>query len=187
MPSNEPEVPQDSLGSWAISVSPRGGHDFRVSPRDRGCLVGGAVLLAAGWIGCMVRALVVGGAQPFGVSPGVSAGVGVACIAFAAWVAFGFEFWHVELNCLEHQVGIGQIRHVRRYQDAAIAVTTLWNQYGRPSSRLFVVDAAGRHFMLERLPAEAAAVANFVCRETGWKQVESDPGPGNEPVSAPSA
>ena len=67
---------------------------------------------------------------------------------------------------------MGRFSRVRRYRDAQVAVTTYTNRWGRTSVRLFIVDQGGRHFFLERLPAEGIAVADLVCGETGWKRVD---------------
>ena len=119
-----------------------------------------------------IRAIVLHVPQPLGATPLMSVCIAVFLIGVASWVAFGRESWHVERNLLEHRVGIGRFRKVRSYQDAHIAVTTYSNQWGRAFIRLFVIDGNGRHFLMDRSPAEGIALADFVSRETGWKRVD---------------
>ncbi len=168
------------LGNWRITRCASGGYNLRVNPRGRGCLITTATLVAAAWIMGMGRGLMTGHAQPYGVPVSLSVAIGIAFAAFAVWVAFADESWRVAPNCLEHHVGIGRIRRVRRYQDAELALTTHWTRFGSPWSRLLVVDAAGRHLLLQRRPDETSALADFICRETGWKRRRApDIGPGS--------
>jgi hypothetical protein len=95
-------------------------------------------------------------------------GISLLLTALALWCAFGTEGWHVAPNCLEHRVGIGSWRHVRRYRDAELEIIGRHNQYGHPYYRLYVVLGSGRHFLLERRLPELSAWADFVATQTGW-------------------
>lgn len=153
---------------WLVAPAPQGGLNLQVSPRGRGCVIVGAASLALGWIGRSLYAVAVGQPLPLGASPPVTLGISLVLTGLALWCAFGTEGWHVARNCLEHQVGIGRWRHVRRYRDAALEIIGRRNKYGKVYYRLYAVIGSERHFLLERRLPELSAWADFVATQTGW-------------------
>jgi len=147
-----------------------GGLDLRVSQRGRNWVVAATAVVTLGWIARTLHAGATGQPLPLGSSPPLAAGIALLLTGVALWCAFGSETWHVAPNRLEHGVGIGHWRHVRRYHDATLEIAGGTDQYGRPYFRLYVVSGDGRHFLLERDLAELNALASCIAIQTGWRR-----------------
>ncbi len=138
----------------------------------------GSGLVATGWAGLTGYAILTHHTPPLGLHPAVAVVIGIATIAFAIWCARADDVWRLAPNSLEHRVGIGQVATVRRYRDAEIGVLTYWNRWQQPFGRLYIVDSSGRHFLFERNPDEASAVADFLCAKAGYPRHDFPPGSG---------
>ena len=168
--------PQPIGPGWGVRPVPNGGFELRASQGNRGCLMIGSGLIAAVWVGFTAIAMLGRDPLPLGVSPAPAVVIGIAATSFAVWCALADEVWQITSNCLEHRVGIGRLAQVQSYRDGEIAMLVHWNRWGKPFGRLYVVDASGRHFLLEREAEEASAVAGLVCSVTGWRRRDFAPG-----------
>jgi hypothetical protein len=156
--------------SWLVTQAPDGGLDLRVNPRGRGWVVAGAAALALAWIASSLYTLAAGRPLPLHATPAMAIGIGLLLTAVALWCAFGKEGWYVASNCLEHRVGIGSWRHVRRYRDATLEIVACYNRYGKPYYRLYADLERQRHFLLERRLPELSAWVDLVTGQTGWRR-----------------
>ena len=170
--------PQPLGSMWEVRPAANGGCDVRVTQSNRGCVVIGAGLIAAGWIGFTAFAILAGRALPLGVSPTVAVVAGIAATFFAVWCARADEVWHLAPNCLEHRVGLGRLAKVRSFCDAEIGMLVYWSRWGKSFGRLYAVDSSGRHYLFERNADEASGIADFFCSVTGWQRRDFPPGSG---------
>ena len=140
------------------------GVDFRVSGAFRRFYIaGGTAVLAAiaGWQ-ALVRSHHPGESAPWLVAV-------FFLTLFALWCAFGGELWHVERNCLVHEVGIGKWAYRRRYVDARLQIVLRYStNFSVPYYRLYALTGGELHFLFERGETELQQLANFISFHTGW-------------------
>ncbi len=89
--------------------------------------------------------------------------------ALALWCAFGDEFWHLERNCLVHQIGIRRWGFSRRYQDANLEIVQRFTDQGRPYYRLYAISKGKPFFLFERGEQELFQLAKFIAGYTNWQ------------------
>ena len=139
--------------------------ELRVSgASQRLYVVGGAATLAAiaSWQ-TLVRWGNPGGSTPWLVAT-------FLLTLFALWCAFAAELWHIERNCLVHQVGIGSWAYRRRYVDAQLQIVLgRSTNFNVPYYRLYALMGGRSYFLFERGETELRQLANLISFHTGWR------------------
>jgi hypothetical protein len=150
---------------WQATVSPAGGTDLRVSSPNKQSFL---IIL---WIVAIVWSVLV--FLPLFFS-GLGLVLAVALLALAAWCTFGDESWHLDVNLLEHRIGIGQLCHRRKYIDAELQIVERFSikTLNLPYYRLYAVCRGARKFLIERNEPELEALQVFIADCTGWRAIE---------------
>ena len=94
--------------------------------------------------------------------------VAVFLTLFGLWCAFAHERWHMEMNRLEHRVGVGRLEFGGSYESATLEIRTYRSKYGKLCFRLYVVQAGVGHFLMERDVTELQQLGAFIFLHTGW-------------------